>query len=187
MLGIDSDTADRIGNVWIGCHRRTGRAVTRRGHFVLQQRRLHERPPASPPALAGVQTVLHGGISCSAYLLHPTDCVRSAGLLVIAMCKTLRENGLRGLHVTNDPPRQTVGDLGLLWFVRVLQRLSRTRGALGQPATGGASASAVAYDLRRRYSVSCRDYQRQDALVELIGEDLDALDVVLYLRPPHRA
>jgi hypothetical protein len=71
--------------------------------------------------------------------------------------------------------------LRLLRFICALQCLSCTSEALAQPATGGASAPAVAYGLRRRYSVSCRDYQRQDTFVVLIGEHPDAFNVVLYL------
>jgi hypothetical protein len=52
---------------------------------------------------------------------------------------------------------------------------------LSGSAARRAAASAVPQGLRRRHSFCNRDYQRQDALAELLGEHLDAVEVLLEL------
>ena len=49
--------------------------------------------------------------------------------------------------------------------------------ALSEAATRAAPAPPVPQGLRRRHPLSCLPHHRQDALVELLGEHLDAIDV----------
>jgi len=49
--------------------------------------------------------------------------------------------------------------------------------ALSEAATRVAPTPPVPQGVRRRHPLSCLPHHRQDALVELLGEDLDAIDV----------
>src|SRR6185503_7306553 len=58
--------------------------------------------------------------------------------------------------------------------------------ALSEAATRVAPAPPVPQGLRRRHPLSCLPHHRQDTLVELLGEHLDAIDVSRAGKTPAR-